>query len=71
MNPPGSRYNATERLWVKAVLAKLSPAERLEYERRMQLEPCHRTGKKYDGTKGRIAEQVRYESSLGKTATKP
>lgn len=67
MNPPGSRYNATERAWVKVLLAKLTTPERLEYERRMQLEPCHRNGKKYDGLKGRIAEQVRYESALGKT----
>jgi len=56
------RYKATERAWVMRLLARLTVAERAEYERRMRLEPAHpHSGKKYDDVKARVAECVMYE----------
>ena len=56
------RYAATERKWVKQVLARLTPEERVEYERRMKAAPGHHaSGKKYDGLKAEVAEAVMIE----------
>lgn len=59
------RYKATERAWVRQLLARLTPGQREEYERRCEKAPRHhRTGKLYDGAKAKIAEQILYEASL-------
>lgn len=55
-------HPAQERRWVRAILARLTPEERAEYERRMRDESGHHaTGKKYDGLKARVAEAVMLE----------
>jgi hypothetical protein len=44
------------------LLARLTPEERREYERRMKELPGHwRSGKKYDWMKAEVAEKVMYE----------
>jgi hypothetical protein len=58
-----SRYPATERRWVMRLLARMTPAERAEYERRCAVAPRHHaTGRFYDLARARIAEQVMYEA---------
>jgi hypothetical protein len=55
-------YPATERKWVKQLLAKLTPEERAVYERRCREAPVHPHSRKlYDGEKAKIAEQVMIE----------
>ena len=61
------KYKANERAWVMRLLARLSPEERAEYERRMRETPGHhRTGKKYDSLKARVAEEVMYNMRVRK-----
>lgn len=66
------KYRANERNWVMRLLARLTDDERTEYEKRMRAATGHfRTGKKYDGQKARIAEQVMYEFRVAKKETTP
>ncbi len=59
-----SRYSPQERRWVMQLVARLTPAQRAEYERRCRTAPRdHRTGKLYDGAKAQIAEQILLEGT--------
>lgn len=66
------RYAATERKWVMELLARMTPAERAEYEKRCAKAPRHHThGKLYDDAKARIAERVMYESRIASPSGLP
>lgn len=59
------KYKATERAWVMRLLARLTPAERQQYETEMRRQPGHyHSGKKYDGLKAEIAERVMYANRI-------
>lgn len=60
------KYKATERAWVRRLLASLTPDQRQRYEAAMRLEPGHhRSGKKYDGLKARVAERIKLQDARG------
>lgn len=55
------KYKATEREWVKHLLARLTPDQRERYEAQCRIAPRHyRSGKLYDSAKAEIAERIMY-----------
>jgi GrpB-like predicted nucleotidyltransferase (UPF0157 family) len=65
------KYKATEREWVRRILARLTPEQRERYEAECRVAPRHyRSGKLYDHAKAEIAErillQARLEARMGR-----
>lgn len=66
------KFKAQERRWVMALLARLTPAQRLRYEAACRAAPRHpHSGKLYDGAKAAIAERILYEDSISSPTEEP
>ena len=58
------RYPASEKRWVRLVLARLTPEQRERYEEECAKAPRHhRTGRLYDRARAEIAERILYEDA--------
>ena len=51
-------YPARERAWVRRILVRLSPEQRVRYEAECRTAPRHRNGKLYDAARAEIAERI-------------
>ena len=51
-------YPARERAWVRRILVRLSPEQRVRYEDECRTAPRHRNGKLYDASRAAIAERI-------------